>query len=360
MDSFGISVFFGMNQTLEQNSNYLKLAREIGYTKLFTSLHIPESNSAVLVREARLLLQMAKELGFVVTADISPHTWQQFGISTTQLVQIGLDILRIDYGIGPAQIRELARSTGLGIEVNASTMTENNLEQIFDTGIERSRLSACHNYYPRPETGISYELFVERSKVFTAKNVPVAAFIPGLTNPRGPVFAGLPTLEKHRNMCSIGAARQLRASGYIDTIIWGDPLVSEAELLAVAELPQSGSEPLCLRMHFLGENRPEMDWIWTLPHTNRLDSSAMVVRSQESRTLCSHRVAPQTAEARRRGDVTIDNSNYGRYMGELQIVLQDLPADERVNIVGRIDSEDLCLLDCVHPGRSFCLEVVDS
>ena len=51
------------------------------------------------------------------------------------------------------------------------------------------------------------------------------------------------------------------------------------------------------------------------------------------------------AQIRRRGDVTIDNSNYGRYMGELQIVLHDLPADRRVNVIGRIVSEDLCLLE---------------
>ena len=81
----------------------------------------------------------------------------------------------------------------------------------------------------------------------------------------------------------------------------------------------------------------------------------MVVRSQESRSSCHSQVSPQPAQTRQRGDVTIDNSNYGRYMGELQIVLQDLPADERVNVIGRIVSEDLCLLECVHPGRRFRL-----
>lgn len=358
MGTLGISAFFGMNQTLEQNSRYIKLAREIGYTRLFTSLHIPESSAAVLVREARILLQQAGELGFSVTADISPQTWQQFDISAAQFVEIGIDTLRIDYGMGPDQIKELAQSTGLRIEVNASTMTENVLAQMFDAGIDRECLSACHNYYPRPETGLSYDLFVQRSKVFMTKNIPVAAFIPGRTNPRGPLHAGLPTLESHRNMRSVDAARQLWASGVVDTIIWGDPLVTEAELIAVAQLPQKNSEPLVLRMVSASGDGREIEWLQNSIHTNRLDAATAAVRSQESRSLRREQVLPQSAQTRQRGDVTIDNSNYGRYMGELQIVLQDLPADERVNVIGRIVSEDLCLLECVHPGRSFMLQEV--
>ena len=355
METLGISVFFGLNQTLEQNSNYLKRAREIGYTRLFTSLHIPESNAAVLVREARVLLKQAKDLGFSVTADISPHTWQQFGISASQLAGIGIERLRIDYGIGPDQIKELAQSTGGRIEVNASTMTESVLRQMFDAGIDPGCLSACHNYYPRPETGISYDLFVQRSKIFMEKSIQVGTFIPGRTNPRGPIHAGLPTLESHRNMCSVDAARQLWASGVVDTIIWGDPLVTEAELMAVAQLPQKISDTLVLRMTSVSGDGREIEWLRNSVHTNRLDAAGAAVRSQESRRLHCGQILPQPAQTRRRGDVTIDNSNYGRYMGELQIVLQDLPADERVNKIGRIVSEDLCLLECVHPGRSFRL-----
>ncbi len=361
MGTLGISVFFGMNQTTEQNRCYLKLARKIGYTRLFTSLHIPESNAAELVREARLMLQQAAELGIAVTADISPQTWQQFGISASQFAGIGIDTLRIDYGMGPDQIKKLAQSTGLRIEVNASTMTENMLRQMFDAGIDPSCMSACHNYYPRPETGISYDLFVQRSEIFTARNIPLAAFIPGLTNPRGPIHAGLPTLESHRNICSVDAARQLWASGVVDTIIWGDPLVTEAELAAVAQLPQKNSDPLELRMIPVSGDSRDIEWLQNNLHTNRLDAAGAAVRSQESRSQLYDPILPQPAQIRRRGDVTIDNSNYGRYMGELQILLQDLPADERVNVIGRIVHEDLCLLECVHPGRKFrLLEVAGS
>ena len=40
----------------------------------------------------------------------------------------------------------------------------------------------------------------------------------------------------------------------------------------------------------------------------------------------------------------IDNVDYGRYMGELQIDLCPLPADPRVNVVAQVCEPDLALL----------------
>ena len=40
----------------------------------------------------------------------------------------------------------------------------------------------------------------------------------------------------------------------------------------------------------------------------------------------------------------MDNDGYGRYRGEVQITLCDLPADERVNVVGQVVEEDCLLL----------------
>ncbi|WP_375154096.1 DUF871 domain-containing protein [Parageobacillus sp. VR-IP] len=58
---------------------------------------------------------------------------------------------------------------------------------------------------------------------------------------------------------------------------------------------------------------------------------------------------------REKGRVTIDNNQYGRYAGELQITLTDLPANEKVNVVGRIMEDDLPLLAYVGGGQRFRL-----
>ncbi|MGG3924217.1 DUF871 domain-containing protein, partial [Geobacillus thermodenitrificans] len=61
------------------------------------------------------------------------------------------------------------------------------------------------------------------------------------------------------------------------------------------------------------------------------------------------------AAPRRTGSITIDNERYGRYAGELQITLVDLPADDRVNVIGQVIEEDMPLLRYIHGGRRFCL-----
>ena len=59
---------------------------------------------------------------------------------------------------------------------------------------------------------------------------------------------------------------------------------------------------------------------------------------------------------RRAGAVTIDNQDYLRYMGEMQVVRSPLPADSRVNVVAHIIPEEVFLLDYIRPGDAFRLK----
>lgn len=58
---------------------------------------------------------------------------------------------------------------------------------------------------------------------------------------------------------------------------------------------------------------------------------------------------------RRVGSITIDNVLYGRYAGEMQITINDLPEDEKVNVIGSVIEEDLSLLSYVGAGQKFQL-----
>jgi hypothetical protein len=55
--------------------------------------------------------------------------------------------------------------------------------------------------------------------------------------------------------------------------------------------------------------------------------------------------------------ITMDNDGYGRYRGEIQICRRDLEADERVNVIGHVSSEDLPLLNLAMPGQKVKLVV---
>lgn len=359
MKNLGVSVFLGLGQSADENASYLILASALGYNRLFTSLHIPEADPDAFLSDGRKLLELAAKLGFSVTADISPRTWSLLGLQPEELKNLGITALRADWGFSPEQLLDLSKRSGLQLEINASVIDEAALEQLMTGGLSTEHLRAGHNYYPRPETGLSYELFCRRSRLLAARGIPVSVFIPGKSCQRGPIHAGLPTVETHRKMTAVAAARQLWTSGCVDAILFGDPLIADDELAAVAAVPKDSPEIVELRARACVSGEVDSSLLWAPLHTNRLDASACVVRSQESRTLHRGRIAPHpTAQPRHRGDITVDNSLYSRYEGELQIILTELPADARVNIVGRVVEEDMCLLDCLEPGRKFRLREV--
>ena len=66
-------------------------------------------------------------------------------------------------------------------------------------------------------------------------------------------------------------------------------------------------------------------------------------------------VFPVNTTNRGIGSITMNNNGYGRYRGEVQITLCDLPADERVNVIGQVVEEDWLLLSYLKPGQKVKL-----
>ena len=50
----------------------------------------------------------------------------------------------------------------------------------------------------------------------------------------------------------------------------------------------------------------------------------------------------------------------GRYSGEVQLIRQDLPADEKVNVIGYIQPGYELLMDCIRRGSRFCMVKEDT
>ena len=59
--SLGFSVYFGLDNTKEENINLLKEAHRLGFGRIFTSLHIPEANYDKLKVEVSEFFKLAKE-----------------------------------------------------------------------------------------------------------------------------------------------------------------------------------------------------------------------------------------------------------------------------------------------------------
>lgn len=349
----GISLYPGLGYPLDLSFQYLELAQKNGFSRLFTSLHIPEANPQNIVFEFKQLVAAAARLGFEITADISPAGFEflEAGVHNLQpLRKMGLTALRLDFGFDAAQIAALSKKGGLNLELNASTIDENTFHKIMVCGADLKNIEACHNYYPRPETGLSWELFQKRSDFFRARGIKVAAFIASLANRRGPLGEGLPTLEEHRRLKPLNAAKHLFYAGVVDEVRFGDPLAQAEEIISVGALDENCVELKTDLFDCLSTSEKE---ILFFTHTNRYDPGEWTIRSAEARSLAVSVVLPRPPFQRNRGSVTIDNVKYCRYMGELQIVKKDFPVDERVNVVAKVIDEELFLLDFIAPGGKF-------
>lgn len=350
MGQWGISVYVGLGQTEVQNRRYLRSAWEKGYTQLFTSLHVPETDRQVFRREMPKLLAFARELGYRITADVSPATGTVFGLKLETLGDLGITAIRFDWGYDVKPMIAFLQESALDVELNASTAGVEMLDELLTAGIDPGRLRGGHNFYPRPETGLSEQFLVQRSQPFLQRGIPVSAFIPGWACRRGPLGEGLPTLEEHRAWKARDAAKHLRALGVVANIFFGDPLASEMELADVAALPV---DAVLLDVVFSCEMTDQEKSVFvSQTHANRLDAAALCIRSTAGRSPGNEKWPGQVAP-RPRGTLTVDNDRYGRYAGEIQITLCDLPADERVHVVGRVIEADLRHLESIGPGRAF-------
>ena len=109
-----------------------------------------------------------------------------------------------------------------------------------------------------------------------------------------------------------------------------------------------GSE-MCIRDRLRAEIRPEYSFERGIIHHDRPDSSDLVFRSQESRQY-KQRILPEKICGRPAGSISLSNEKYRRYMGELEVARVDLPADERLNIIGHVAPEDIRYLAYIRQG----------
>jgi len=130
-----------------------------------------------------------------------------------------------------------------------------------------------------------------------------------------------------------------------------DPGLSEKERKRMEYFCREGILPIPALLE------PAYETLYDRVFTCRVDSPRWLIRFLESREYSCQggRVQPGTCGKRVRGSITIDNKNYGRYSGELQLIRRDLNADSRVNVIGRVPEEAWHLMDLVKGGRKFML-----
>ncbi|MCO7176868.1 DUF871 domain-containing protein [Sporolactobacillus kofuensis] len=349
----GFSIY--LNQSINKQQKRIENYQAHGFDMIFTSLHIPEEDAGVYQQRLYDLGALAKAFKLDVIVDIDAHSLNDFHLSLNEvnhITQFGITALRLDDGFDEETTAAL--SNQMPIVLNASTLTAESLKKMADKGLNTNKVTACHNFYPRPETGLSREAFQKSNQLFKKSGLSVAAFFPGDQDLRGPIYKGLPTLEDHRQ-CSPFTAFLDLCQEDVDLVILGDPGISNRALHQISEWKEEGS--VLLHAHPLISDAAILQAA-SVVQSNRPDEARDCIRSQESRQkqLIKPPVFSHNAGPRPIGSVTVDNQLYGRYQGEIQITKRQLPLDPKVTVIGKIIDEDLPLLSFIHGRTKFQIE----
>lgn len=359
MKELGVSIYPSKSQ-IEDDKQYLKLASEYGFTRIFTSLLEITGDSQEVVDKYKEIIEYGNSLGMKTTLDISPSLFEQLGVDPDDLkffADIGADSIRLDLGFSGAEEALMTKNEyGLKIEVNMSIGSKH-VDNVISFHPKRENLLASHNFYPMKYSGLARSHFDQTTAQFNQYNLNTSAFITSQVGEIGPwpVQIGLCTLEAHRHWPLDLQVTHFRLMDNLDDLIIGNAYASEEELKKASEAFFS---PHPLIPVELADNITDLEKKIILEelHSYRGDHSDYLVRSTMTRVKFKAEDFPvQVTEPINKGDLIIGNNNFGQYKGETQIALLPLEDDGTRNIVGKLTDEAIEILADLPPRSTFKL-----
>lgn len=333
----GLSVY--LNYELSDIEKVLKKAFKHNFSYVFSSLHIPEDDISECKGKFLRILEICTEYKLNLIVDVSPRTLKLFDISSfDELSEMGLKYLRTDFGFDVNQLFELSKNFNLVI--NASTFTDELFNQLDKLHFDFDRIIACHNFYPKKYTGLSEEKTLTINRYLHSKGIKVIGFVDGDVNHRGPLYEGLPTVECLRNEDVFFSSLVMNKKLDCDIVIISEFDVSDKTLKQYDDLEKGYIEiECCLKEGY--------DEYLSYVHHDRVDNSEYFIRSHESiyKHYINRKIIAENCIERHKGDICVSNEKYLRYNGELEIMLKDLPGDNRVNVIGHSDSKLIDFID---------------
>ena len=358
MARLGISIY-PENASLQENKQYIKLAADNGFKRIFTCLLSAKGSIEDIKQEYKQICVYAKSLGMEVIIDVAPSVFDKFKITYDDLSffkDICADGIRLDEGFnGQMEAVMTYNPYNLKIEFNASQLT-GYIDNIISYHPNKTNMITCHNFYPQKYSGLGVNLFNQCNEVIKQKGLNIAAFVSSQTaNTFGPwpVNEGLCTLEIHRELPIDVQARHLFATKMIDDVIIANCFASEQEMIELGKI-----DPSKLTFKISEEENisdVEKEILYQFEHHVRGDMSDYMARSTLSRIKYANTsIKPcNTKKTLVKGDVVILNDNYSQYKGELHIVLKDMPNEGNKNFVGRINENEMFMMDFIVPWIPF-------
>lgn len=332
----GISVFTGLSDySLEDNIKYLHEAKRKGYEIVFSSAHINEATTSY--DDLQTLIDEVDKLDMKLSLDISKPTFEKLRLPDN------LYALRLDYGFTENDIIEMSNKKPYMIELNASVYKKERIHNLIYKGMNPRNIRVSFNYYPKLHTGHTIEFVKDMTAFYQSLGMTVGAFLPSHIGFRPPMYEGLPTVEAHRKMDLALAIEEFKAAN-INEILFGDAYASDEELEI---LSNHQKDELMLQLELLDKTLYDsLNNIYSI----RPDYNDELLRLSMSRK--NDDIIPFNTVERKIYDVTIDNNDFLRYKGEINIILKNLEKDDRVNVIGHLNVTPI-VIDAIRNGRKF-------
>ena len=356
----GISLYPSKAE-VEELTRYIDLASSRYFRYLFLNMIGAEEKKA---HERNMYIcRYASKRGFDVSLDISVN--QIMKRSPTELVDLlnnltkeGVFAIRVDDGLdGKAEEFILTHNDKLSVELNASTNSASFDYLYKNAQAYRERIIASHNFYPQEDTGLSEEFFLQatqRCLNYGIKDIGSFITLNKSDNLKGVWAEGniTPTLESHRKLPLVTQLQHLLMFKDIKRALISNQFASKKDLENLSKLR---FRQLSLFVKLEDHITPfEKKIILEDKHHVRGDMSVGFIRSTQNRiVLKDHSIPVNNAISNGFydvGDILLINESFGRYKGELQVVLQPgIKRTSKKNIIAKVIPSNLFLLKLAQP-----------
>ncbi len=376
----GVSLY-PEQESMEDIENYLKLASENGFEKVFTSLFSVDGTKEELINYFKNFTKVAHKYGMVVSGDCNSALFARLGAKADDLSvfkEMGIDIVRMDGAFNDERDVILVNNEdGIKIEFNASM--SDITAKIIEQGGNPDNILTCHNFYPQRYTCPAFEVVNDTNNTLKKQGISVAMFLssqkPGTHGP-WPVSDGLPTVEEHRDIPVESQLKHMLAMDNVDEAIFGNAFAPEEEFKAIRKtmdeaypvmdtlshedpffgdmvkeyVPAGQIKRIPFKIHLEeGVTDLEKEDLFGSPvHLDLGDCMNYMLRDRLGRMLYKGKeFTPRKSDKPvfEKGDVLIVNDNCKHYAGEVQIVMKEMKNDGQRNLVGHIDPAEIMILD---------------
>lgn len=380
MKRIGISIYPDF-ESKESIKKQLDDAKKEGYSIVFTSMQLGdlgfENTKVGLNENFYFLFEYCYEIGMEIHADINDRMLMYLGAHVDCLKPIfdlHIKVLRLDGGFTDDEVAKMTHNSyGIIIEENASMLQfpKRRIETVVQKGC-LNNYCACHNFFPLNETGLSYKDTLQATRLFKTYGISVGIFIGSLysSNELNAIGRSIVTIEEHRYKPSYIQAMELFAHDEYDYIIFGDTHPRIDELKRVSEVAKNNNLEYIRKQYNIEEVEEELDNLYCIELPvwlnknidsklkEKLTSMVFVARSDQPQSLIRATqsrgidyIEIDNPIQRFPLAITLNNHLANRYMGELQIILEELPSVKYANVIGQVKPYARQLLEEIKYGK---------